>query len=66
MFGTILHTHTVGTFSHILNLHFNFKKLSCHDVILYIGKGIWIEHSRGGVQLPNIDSNYNYDFNFQV
>ncbi|XP_062516134.1 DBH-like monooxygenase protein 1 homolog [Corticium candelabrum] len=40
VFGTILHSHTVG-------------------------KGIWIEHSRGGVQLPNIDSNYNYDFNFQ-
>ncbi|XP_062515714.1 DBH-like monooxygenase protein 1 [Corticium candelabrum] len=29
------------------------------------GKGIWIEHSRKSVQLPNIDSNYNYDFNFQ-
>ncbi|XP_062515121.1 DBH-like monooxygenase protein 1 homolog isoform X2 [Corticium candelabrum] len=40
VFGTMLHSHTVG-------------------------KGIWIEHSRNGVQLPNIDSNYNYDFNFQ-
>ncbi|XP_062515545.1 DBH-like monooxygenase protein 1 homolog [Corticium candelabrum] len=29
------------------------------------GKGIWVEHSRNGVRLPNIDSNYNYDFNFQ-
>ncbi|XP_062515119.1 DBH-like monooxygenase protein 1 homolog [Corticium candelabrum] len=40
VFGTMLHSHTVG-------------------------KGIWIEHSRNGVQLPDIDSNYNYDFNFQ-
>ncbi|XP_062515676.1 DBH-like monooxygenase protein 1 homolog [Corticium candelabrum] len=40
VFGTMLHSHTVG-------------------------KGIWIEHSRNGVQLPDIDSNYDYDFNFQ-
>ncbi|XP_062515118.1 DBH-like monooxygenase protein 1 homolog [Corticium candelabrum] len=40
VFGTMLHSHTVG-------------------------RGIWIKHSRNGVQLPNIDSNYNYDFNFQ-
>ena len=64
MFGTLLHSHTVGIFYDFLNLHFNFKNK--FNIILYIGKGIWIEHSRGGVQLPNIDSNYNYDFNFQV
>ncbi|XP_062516136.1 DBH-like monooxygenase protein 1 homolog [Corticium candelabrum] len=29
------------------------------------GRSIWIEHFRNGVQLPNIDSNYNYDFSFQ-
>ena len=29
------------------------------------GVALWTEHFRGGVQLPNIDSNMAYDFNFQ-
>jgi hypothetical protein len=31
-----------------------------------VGQAIWVEHIRNGQKLPNIDENFNYDFDFQV
>ena len=34
--------------------------------ILYTGEGLILRHVRNGVELPPIDQNLFYDFNFQV
>ena len=59
VFASLLHTHTIGMHA------CNHVCMQVYVVLLHVGVSVKMRHIRNGKELPPIDSNLHYDFNFQ-